>query len=60
MGNFPRNCQWMKLEIGNFEKIVFGNLWHLTESLKMFANGHLEQKCSFPNMGLSSLWVFGY
>jgi hypothetical protein len=26
MGNFPRNCQWMKLVIGNFEKIVFGNL----------------------------------
>jgi hypothetical protein len=25
MGNFPRNCQWMKLEIDNFEKIVFGN-----------------------------------
>jgi hypothetical protein len=25
MGNFPRNCQWMKLEMGNFEKIVFGN-----------------------------------
>jgi hypothetical protein len=44
MGNFPRNCQytWMKLEIGNFEKIVFGNLWYLTESLKMFVNVHLE------------------
>jgi hypothetical protein len=26
MGNSPGNCQWMKLEIGNFEKIVFGNL----------------------------------
>jgi hypothetical protein len=25
MGNFPRNCQGIKLEIGNFEKIVFGN-----------------------------------
>jgi hypothetical protein len=25
MVNFPRNSQWIKLEIGNFEKIVFEN-----------------------------------
>jgi hypothetical protein len=33
MGNFPRNCQWMKLEIGNFKKIVFGN--RVNKSLSM-------------------------
>jgi hypothetical protein len=23
MGNFPQNCRWIKLAIGNFEKIEF-------------------------------------
>jgi hypothetical protein len=62
MGNFPRNCQWMKLVIGNFEKIVFGNRFISLASYgktKMFVDGHLEHKCSFPKMGLPYLWVVG-
>jgi hypothetical protein len=60
MGNFPRNCQctWMKLENGNFEKIVFGNQFISLASYgkyKLFVDGHLEHKCSFPKMGFSSL-----
>jgi hypothetical protein len=53
MGNFPRNCQWMKLAIGNFEKIVFGNRFISLASYgksEMFVDGHLEHKCSFPKM----------
>jgi hypothetical protein len=45
MGNFPRNCPWMKLEIGNFDKIVFGNPFISKMSKKkskMFVDGHLE------------------
>jgi hypothetical protein len=51
MGNFPQNCQWMKLEIGNFEKIVLENRFISLASYgksKMFVDGHLEHKCSFP------------
>jgi hypothetical protein len=54
-GNFPRNCQWMKLEIGNFEKIVFENRVISLASYgksKMFVDGHLEHKCSFPKISL--------
>jgi hypothetical protein len=46
-------------EIGNFEKIVFGNrLIYLAsyEKSKMFVEGHLEHKCGFPKLGLPSLW----
>jgi hypothetical protein len=56
MGNFPRNCQWMKLEIGNFEKNVFGNRLKSLASYgksKMFVDGHLEHKCNFPKKGWS-------
>jgi hypothetical protein len=38
----------MKLEIGNFEKIVFGNRFISLESYgksKMFVDGHLEHQC---------------
>jgi hypothetical protein len=62
MGNFPRNCQWMKLEIGNFEKIVLGNRFISLASFgksTMFVDGRLDHKCSFPKMGLSFLWVVG-
>jgi hypothetical protein len=62
MGNFPRNCTWMKLKIGNFEKIVFGNQFISLASYvksKLFVDGHLEHKCSFPKMGLPYLWVVG-
>jgi hypothetical protein len=62
MGNFPRNCQWMKLLIANFEKIVFGNRFISLASYgesKMFVDGHLEHKCSFPKIGLPYLWVVG-
>jgi hypothetical protein len=55
MGNFPRNCKWMKLDIGHFEKIVFGNRLIFLASYgnsKMFVDGHLEHKCSFLKMGL--------
>jgi hypothetical protein len=62
MGNFLRNCQWMKLEIGNFEKIVFRNRFISRASYgksKMLVDGHLEHKCSIPNIGLLYLWVVG-
>jgi hypothetical protein len=42
----------MKLEIGNFKKIVFGNQFISLASYgksKMFVDGHLEHKCSFPD-----------
>jgi hypothetical protein len=44
----------MKLEIGNFEKIVFGNRFISLASYrksKMFVDGHLVHKRSFPKMG---------
>jgi hypothetical protein len=56
MGNFPRNCQWMKLEIGNFEKIEFVNRFISLASYgksKMFVDGHLEHKYSFPIYNIS-------
>jgi hypothetical protein len=62
IGNFPRNCPLMKLEIGNFEKIVFENRFKSLASYgksKMFVDGHLNHKCSFPKIGLPSLWVVG-
>jgi hypothetical protein len=49
-GNFPRNCQWMELEIGNFEKIVFRNRFislAFYGKSKMFVDVHLEHKYSF-------------
>jgi hypothetical protein len=57
MGNFLLNCQWMKLEIGNFEKIVFGNRFISLPSYGkslMFVDGHLEHNSNFPKMGLPS------
>jgi hypothetical protein len=48
----------MKLESGNFEKIEFGNRFISLASYgksKMFVDGHLEHKSSFPMMGLPEL-----
>jgi hypothetical protein len=59
MGNFPQNCQWIKLENGNFENIEFGNRFITLASYgksKMFVDGHLEHRCSFPKMGMPTLW----
>jgi hypothetical protein len=56
MGNFPRNCQWMKFEIDNFEKIVFVNrVISLAsyENAKMFVDGQLKHKCSFTKVALN-------
>jgi hypothetical protein len=49
MGNVPRNSQWVKLEIGNFEKILFGNRFRSLASYgnsQMFVDVHLEHKLS--------------
>jgi hypothetical protein len=54
MGNFPRNCQWMKLEIGNLEKIELGN-----RVISLASYGKSIMQCSFPKMGLPFLWVVG-